>query len=60
MIANEAKEYVVEDSKYVMRITGDNKVGKQQLDNFIHPEERYPVIATTSVSYTHLTLPTKA
>ena len=48
MIANEAKEYVVEDSKYVMRITGDNKVGKQQLDNFIHPEERYPVIATTS------------
>jgi type I restriction enzyme R subunit len=31
-----------------MRITGDNPEGKAELDNFIHPEERYPVIATTS------------
>ena len=31
-----------------MRITGDNDEGKAQLDNFIHPERRYPVIATTS------------
>jgi type I restriction enzyme R subunit len=37
-----------EDHRYVMRITGDNEEGKAQLDNFIHPEERYPVIATTS------------
>ena len=36
------------NAKYVMRITGDNPEGKAQLDHFIHPEERYPVIATTS------------
>jgi hypothetical protein len=34
--------------KYVMRITGDNAEGKAELDNFIDPESRYPVIATTS------------
>lgn len=39
---------VNEDRRYVMRITGDDKEGKAQLDNFINPEERYPVIATTS------------
>ena len=31
-----------------MRITGDNDEGKAQLDNFIDPEQPYPVIATTS------------
>ena len=31
-----------------MRITGDNQEGKAQLDFFIDPESRYPVIATTS------------
>jgi type I restriction enzyme R subunit len=31
-----------------MRITGDENEGKAELDNFINPEERYPVIATTS------------
>ena len=31
-----------------MRITGDDIEGKAQLDNFIDPESRYPVIATTS------------
>ena len=36
------------DRRYVMRITGDNPEGKAELDNFIHPEQRYPVIATTS------------
>ena len=36
------------NSKYVMRITGDNDEGKAQLDNFIDPESAYPVIATTS------------
>jgi len=34
--------------KYVMRITGDNEEGKRELDNFIDPEQPYPVIATTS------------
>ena len=37
-----------EDRRYVMRITGDNEQGKQELDNFILPGQRYPVIATTS------------
>jgi type I restriction enzyme R subunit len=37
-----------ENRKYVMRITGDEPEGKAELDNFINPEERYPVIATTS------------
>lgn len=39
---------VAENRKYVMRITGDEQEGKAELDNFINPEERYPVIATTS------------
>jgi type I restriction enzyme R subunit len=34
--------------KMVVRITGDNDEGKRALDDFIHPERRYPVIATTS------------
>lgn len=44
--ANSAR--VKENRKYVMRITGDEMEGKAELDNFINPEERYPVIATTS------------
>lgn len=35
-------------ARFVVRITGDNDEGKRMLDNFIAPEERYPVIATTS------------
>jgi type I restriction enzyme R subunit len=34
--------------KFVVRITGDSEDGKRFLDDFIHPEHRYPVIATTS------------
>lgn len=41
-------DLVVENYKYIMQITGDNDEGKRELDNFINPEERYPVIATTS------------
>jgi type I restriction enzyme, R subunit len=36
------------NSRYVMRITGDDIIGKNEVGNFINPEERYPVIATTS------------
>lgn len=39
---------VVKNHKYVMRITGDDAQGKAELDNFILPESKYPVIATTS------------
>jgi len=47
-LVNENADVCVQNRKYVMRITGDNPEGKAELDNFIHPEERYPVIATTS------------
>ena len=47
-IVNEAPELVLENYKYVMKITGDDNEGKRELDNFTNPEERYPVIATTS------------
>ena len=36
------------DSRYVMRITGDDNVGKKQLDNFIDVDQAYPTIVTTS------------
>ena len=39
---------VASDHRYVMRITGDNDEGKNELDNFIDPKRPYPVIATTS------------
>ncbi|MBD3886213.1 DEAD/DEAH box helicase family protein [Phormidium tenue FACHB-886] len=42
------RELVQNDHRYVMQITGDEKEGKAQLDNFINPKETYPVIATTS------------
>jgi type I restriction enzyme R subunit len=41
-------ELVKKDTRYVMRITGDNNEGKAELDNFIDPKRPYPVIATTS------------
>lgn len=47
-LANENKDLVAENHKYVMKITGDDEEGKRELDNFIDPEQRYPVIATTS------------
>jgi type I restriction enzyme R subunit len=47
-LVNENADEVAKNSKYVMRITGDNEEGKAELDNFIFPEKRYPVIATTS------------
>lgn len=47
-IANENAELVAANHRYVMQITGDNIDGKNELDNFINPEEKYPVIATTS------------
>lgn len=47
-IAKQNADLVKENYKYVMQITGDNEEGKRELDNFINPEEKYPVIATTS------------
>lgn len=47
-LVNLNADHVRVNRKYVMRITGDEQEGKAELDNFINPEERYPVIATTS------------
>ena len=47
-IANENSDLMAINNKFVMQITGDNEEGKMELDNFINPEEKHPVIATTS------------
>jgi type I restriction enzyme, R subunit len=47
-ITNAAGILAIDNPKYVMRITGDSVEGKAELDNFIDPESKYPVIATTS------------
>lgn len=47
-LANLSSDLVIENHRYVMKITGDDQQGKAELDNFIDPESRYPVIATTS------------
>jgi type I restriction enzyme R subunit len=47
-ITNAAGQLALDNSKYVMRITGDSVEGKAELDNFIDPESKFPVIATTS------------
>ena len=48
LLCNENPEEVSKNHRYVMRITGDSDEGKIEIDNFIDPESRYPVIATTS------------
>jgi type I restriction enzyme R subunit len=47
-LVNANSDLTKANSKYIMRITGDNDEGKRELDNFINPEETYPVIAVTS------------
>lgn len=48
LLVNENSDLVSQNSKYVMQITGDNNEGKAELDNFILPDSKYPVIVTTS------------
>lgn len=47
-LANQNADLVSQNYKYVLQMTGDNDEGKRELDNFITPDQRYPVIATTS------------
>jgi len=47
-LINENADLVAENHRYVMRITGNDPAGQAQLDNFIDPESRYPVVVTTS------------
>ena len=39
---------IKKNRKYIMKITWDDKEWKAELDNFITPKEKYPVIVTTS------------
>lgn len=47
-LINENADLVQENSRYVMRITGDDAEGAAEVGNFIDPESRWPVIVTTS------------
>ena len=50
-LVNENSDIVKKNSKYIMRITGDNEEGKRQLDYFIDPDSdpnRHTTIVTTS------------
>ncbi len=47
-LVNENADLVADNPRYVMRITGNDPIGQAQLDNFIDPESRYPVLVTTS------------
>jgi type I restriction enzyme, R subunit len=47
-LGNENADLVAENARYVMRITGSDKDGQDQLGNFIDPESKYPVLVTTS------------
>lgn len=47
-LINENADLVAKHWNYCVKITGDDEVGKQELDNFTDVEEQFPVIATTS------------
>lgn len=47
-LINANADLVVKHPNYIVKITGDDKVGKSELDNFIDVEAQFPVIATTS------------
>lgn len=47
-LVNENSDLYKENNKYIMKITSDDKIGKNQLGNFTNPSEKYPVIVTTS------------
>lgn len=47
-LINLNSEQAAKNDKYIMKITGDDEIGKAQLDSFINPKKTYPVIATTS------------
>jgi type I restriction enzyme R subunit len=47
-LINENADLVEQNHRYVMRITGNDKEGQDQLGNFLDPEATYPVLVTTS------------
>ena len=47
-LINENKDLCDQNHRYVMRITGSDTEGQNELGNFIDPEAKYPVLVTTS------------
>lgn len=47
-LINENRDLCDDNHRYVMRITGGDTEGQDQLGNFMDPEAKYPVIVTTS------------
>ena len=47
-LVNENSDLATQNRRYVMRITGNDKDGQDQLGNFIDPETRFPTLVTTS------------
>lgn len=47
-LVNENQDLVNQDERYVMRITGDDEIGKKHLDGFRDVGSKYPVLVTTS------------
>lgn len=47
-LVNQNPDLVAQNHRYVMRITGDNEEGKNEIENFINPESPYPTLVTTS------------
>ncbi len=48
LLVNLNADMCKKDVRYIMRITGDDNVGKKQLDNFIDVDQPYPTVVTTS------------
>lgn len=48
LLVNMNADLCKKDARYIMRITGDDNVGKKQLDNFIDVDQPYPTVVTTS------------
>lgn len=48
LLVNLNSDMCQKDSRYVMKITGDDYEGKRQLDNFIDVDQKYPCVVTTS------------
>ena len=48
LLVNLNADMCKKDARYIMRITGDDNVGKKQLDNFIDVDQLYPTVVTTS------------
>ena len=47
-LINENPDLFTKNRRYVMRITGNDPEGQDQLGNFIDPEAKFPVLVTTS------------